>query len=584
MTNLKPVDVAIVGGGWTGLLMAKEITAKTSQSVAVFERGIPRRLQDYSVTMDELDYNIRLRMMQNTAEETITHRHSLKDSAVPVRQHGSFHPGTGVGGAGEHWGGASFRFLPDVFTLRTHLIQKHGAAKLPDDLAIQDWGITYNDLERLYWKAEQLMGISGKAGNLRGKKIDGGNVFEGTRQQEYPTPPLKHSYASSMFEAAARRLGYHPYPTPAANLSESYKNPDGITRAGCAYCGHCQRYGCMIGAKAQPTNTLMPVLATRKNFQLRTGSWVRRIVHKDGRATGIQFTDASGEEFFQPAATVVLASFTLNNTRLLALSKIGTPYDPVARRGTLGRNLTHQVGVNTRVFFDKPLNAFMGAGELGSRISDFDGDIGLTGDEDGPLRVGMIALSSNGDGPIGSFGIMPPGASKSNWGPEWKKAALEWKDHSAGIGMSGEHLAYRQNYMDLDPAYTDKFGDPLLRFTLNWTDHEFKQREFAVEIQHKIAREMGARFDENVPPRARYNVISYQSTHIQGGAIMGTSPETSVVNRYLQHWNMPNLFVIGASAFPQNAAPNPTLTVLALTYWASEAMIDRYSKHPEKLI
>ena len=64
-------------------------------------------------------------MMQNTAEETITHRHSLKDNAVPVRQHGSFHPGTGTGGAGEHWGGASFRFLPDVFTLRTNLLQKH---------------------------------------------------------------------------------------------------------------------------------------------------------------------------------------------------------------------------------------------------------------------------------------------------------------------------------------------------------------------------------------------------------------------------------------------------------------------------
>ena len=98
MTNLKPVDVAIIGGGWTGLLMAKEITASTSKSVAVFERGIPRKMEDYAVTMDELDHNIRLRMMQNTAEETITHRHSLKDSAVPVRQHGSFHPGTGTGG------------------------------------------------------------------------------------------------------------------------------------------------------------------------------------------------------------------------------------------------------------------------------------------------------------------------------------------------------------------------------------------------------------------------------------------------------------------------------------------------------
>jgi gluconate 2-dehydrogenase alpha chain len=138
--------------------------------------------------------------------------------------------------------------------------------------------------------------------------------------------------------------------------------------------------------------------------------------------------------------------------------------------------------------------------------------------------------------------------------------------------------------MDLDPTYIDKFGDPLLRFTLNWTDHEFKEREFAALLQRKIAREMGARFNEIPPPRDRYNVINYQSTHIQGGAMMGTSPETSVVNPYLQHWDMPNLFVIGASAFPQNAAPNPTLTVLALTYWASEAMIDQYFKHPEKLI
>ena len=64
---------------------------------------------------------------------------------------------------------------------------------------------------------------------------------------------------------------------------------------------------------------------------------------------------------------------------------------------------------------------------------------------------------------------------------------------------------------------------------------------------------------------------------------MGTSPETSVVNKYLQHWDMPNLFVIGGSAFPQNAAPNPTLTVMALTYLATDAMIGRYFKKPEAL-
>ena len=110
MTNLKPVDVAIIGGGWTGLAMAKELVSRSSVNVMALERGAPQTLADYAMDMDELDYNIRLRMMQNIAEETVTHRHSARDSAVPVRQYGSFHPGTGVGGAGEHWTGMCFRF------------------------------------------------------------------------------------------------------------------------------------------------------------------------------------------------------------------------------------------------------------------------------------------------------------------------------------------------------------------------------------------------------------------------------------------------------------------------------------------
>jgi len=221
MTNLKPVDVAIIGGGWTGLLMAKEITEKTSLSVAVFERGGPHKTGDYSLTMDEVDYFIRLRMMQSIADETITHRHKVGNPSVPMRQYGSYLPGTGVGGSGEHWGGLCIRYLPDLFTLRTHLTAKHGAAKLSPDLAVEDWGVTYDDLEPLYWKAEQMMGVSGKAGNLRGQKIEGGNTFEAPRQHEYPTPPLKYSYVSKMFEDAAKRLGYHPHPSPGATISQT---------------------------------------------------------------------------------------------------------------------------------------------------------------------------------------------------------------------------------------------------------------------------------------------------------------------------------------------------------------------------
>src|SRR5689334_13769328 len=117
MKRLKPVDIAIAGGGWVGLAMAKEIATRTSLSVVVLERGPGRSLKDYAAGMDEVDYVLRHKLMQNHAQETVTHRHSVRESAVPIRQYGSFTPGTGVGGSGEHWSGLAYRFLPDQFQL-----------------------------------------------------------------------------------------------------------------------------------------------------------------------------------------------------------------------------------------------------------------------------------------------------------------------------------------------------------------------------------------------------------------------------------------------------------------------------------
>jgi gluconate 2-dehydrogenase alpha chain len=579
MTRRKPVDIVIIGGGFTGLTMARELSTRTSQSVLVLERGRLRTPLEYAANMDDVDYGLRLRMMQNTAEETITHRHSTRDGSVPVRQYGSFLPGSGVGGAGEHWAGISFRFTPEFFRLRTHLSERFGAARLAAMLAVQDWGIAYDELEPHYWRAERMLGVGGKAGNLRGRVVAGGDPFEGPRQQEYPLAPLKRSYFTSLFSDAARQLGFHPFPVPSALLSEAYTNPDGIARPPCQYCGYCARFGCMVGAKAQPSNTILPVLNGRTGFELRTMSWVRRVLHKDGRVTGVHYTDEKGEDFFQPATVVVLASWTLNNVRLLMLSKIGTPYEAVTGKGTLGKNLTHQVHTNTRVFFDKPLNTFMGAGACTVRISDCDGDHGLTGDE-GILRLGALQAESTGQRPIGAFGIMPRGTVNADWGSEWKAAAIKWYDRSAEMIFAGEHLAWRQNFMDLDPTYTDKFGDPLLRFTLDWTEHEHRQREIAGERARVIAKAMGAVAAESRPARERYDVTRYQSTHVQGGAIMGDSPDNSVVNRYLQHWDVPDLWVVGASAFPQNPSHNPTLTAIALTTWAAEALVERYLKRP----
>jgi gluconate 2-dehydrogenase alpha chain len=584
-TTLEPVDIVIIGGGFTGLTMAKELCARTSLSVLVLERGSARSASDYAFDMDELDYAVRLRMMQNLAEETVTHRHSTRARAVPVRQYGSFLPGTGVGGSGEHWQGLAWRFLPEMFRLRSHLAQQHGASRLPGDLEARDWGVTYDEIEQHYWHAEQMLGVSGQAGNLRGRIIRGGNPFEGPRTNDYPLPPLKPSYLTSLFREGALNAGLHSFRAPSGLLSEPYKNPDGIARPACEYCGFCERFGCMVGAKAQPTNILLPVLYGRRNFELRTGSWVRRILHKNGRVSGVRYADARGRDIVQPASVVVLASWTLNNVRLLYLSRIGTPYDPVSRTGTLGRNLTHQVLDRTPIFVDKPLNRFMGSGALVERVSDYDTDRNLTGSE-GVLRLGALEVFSSGSRPIASFGAMPNGTTKRNWGSEWKAAAVTWYDRSGSIQFAGEHLAWRQNFMDLDPTYTDKFGDPLLRFTLDWTEHEHRQRAVANQIARKIAMAMGpgVKLDDTKPFPGPYNAVEYQTTHIQGGAMMGVSPESSVVSTHLQHWDLPDLWVIGASAFPQNPSHNPTLTALALTTWSADALIGRYLKNPGKLV
>lgn len=553
MIHLPSTDVVIVGGGWSGLLMAKELGAKTSLKVIVLERGKHRAKNEYIEGMDELDYALRYRMMQDVAKETVTFRNTPKDKSLPVRQFGGFLPGDGVGGAGEHWNGMTPRFLPDTFEIHKATVERYGKSRLPEGSTIQDWGITYNDIEPYYLQAEQLLGISGLAGN----------PMTGPRSGPFPTPPIKQTYFGQLFTDVTREMGYHPYPVPCGNLSQTYRNPDGVIRPACQYCGYCERFGCMVGAKAQPTNTLLPVILKQKNVTLKTSAQVRRILTKDNQATGVTYI-SNGKEYFQPAGKVILASWSLNNTRLLLLSKIGNH--------NTGRNLTHQVmGAGVTFFFDKPLNRFMGSGASNVTVSDFDGDNFDHTNLDF-IRGAYISSPAYGSRPIANFGAVPSHI-KSNWGGEWKKAAVELFDRTAKLGSSGEHIAYKTNFMDLDPTYTDNLGDPLLRLTLDWNDNERKIHNFISAKIEGIAKRMPIKSYIMSPPLKRYDATSYKSTHIQGGTIMGSSPENSVVNTDNQHWQVPNLYVLGASTFPQNPSGNPTLTVLAQTLRAAKALI-----------
>ena len=173
-------------------------------------------------------------------------------------------------------------------------------------MTIADFPQSYAELEPYYDRFEKLCGISGKAGNLRGQKIDGGNVFEGPRQNEYPNKPLALTVAGSIMQKAAKDLGYHPFQAPAANMSEAYTNPEGLTLGACEYCGHCERFGCEANAKSSPQSTILPVLLPDKNFELRTYAYVKELVYDKAakKVKAVRYVDTrSGEEFEQPAGT-----------------------------------------------------------------------------------------------------------------------------------------------------------------------------------------------------------------------------------------------------------------------------------------
>jgi gluconate 2-dehydrogenase alpha chain len=585
MKNLPNADVVIIGGGWSGLLMAKELGARTGLSVVVLERGEkPRTMAELAKGMDELDYFSRTRAQQDCSQETVTIRHTVRDAALPIRQLVNFLPGTGVGGSGEHWGAAYPRLQHDMFELRSKTIERYGEKKLPENNAVQDWGVTWADVEPYYARMEKLVGVCGKAGNLLGNTIPGGDPFEGPRSTEYPMPPGKTAYICTLFEGATKKLGYHPFPTSSAINTVTFRNSEGIVRPSCFYCGFCGFYGCMVGAKAHPSNTLLPIIRKQKGVSIRTNSTVRRIVHDTSarKIRGVTYMDASGEEVFQPADLVFLSSWTFNNTRLLLLSGVGDAYDPAAGKGTVGRNLTHQVQVSAQGFFEKPFNRFMGGGTTGTRISDFEGDV-FDHSTLSFIRGGSMSGLAGGAQPITAFGAVPPSVKK-RWGSEWKKAAIEYYDRVGGAGFTGEHISYKSNFMDLDPVYKDRFGDPLIRLTIDWNDNERNMVDFMIPKLVEITREMGA--TEVVPPPrvGRYSTTRYQTTHVQGGTIMAGSPDRGVLNPYLQHWQYSNLFVLGASTFPQQGSANPTSTILALTQRTADAIVDTYLKKPGALV
>jgi gluconate 2-dehydrogenase alpha chain len=578
---MKPVDAVVVGSGVVGSIMSMEL-ANAGLSVLCLERG--RMIDPKSdfvapYVHDELKYDRHSDIFQNLSRETITVRNNMTQTALPMRELGSFKPGEMVGGTAAHWGGNARRFLPHDFELRSKITERYGAGFLPEGSTIQDWGVTWDEIEPYYDMFEQIYGVHGKAGNLNGEIQSGGNPHEGPRSREYPNPATKRTPQGEIFAKAVSELGYAPFQGPGAGMTRDFSNLYKVMLLECHRGGFCSSHVCSQGAKANPLSAVLPALYKQPTFELRPLCNVIKVnTDSSGKqATGVTYIDARGREVEQPANIVILATYCFNNTRLLLLSGIGQPYDPVSGRGVVGRNYSYQTGGRVHVFFDdKEFNPFIGGGMVNTSIDELNGDV-LDRAAFGFVGGAYVNMPNSGASPIKSKPL-PHGTPR--WGGEWKKAVAHNYRRTLGVHIHGSCMSYRDRYLDLDPTYKDANGLPLLRMTFDWHENERKMLKWAYGKCEEIAKAMKPSHYHSAPIPTKYSIVPYQSTHNVGGAVMGSDPATSVVNKYLQSWDVPNLFVVGGSAFPQNAAQGPTETIGMLACWAADGIKETYLKKP----
>src|SRR5258708_15813273 len=357
-------------------------------------------------------------------------------------------------------------------------------------------------------RSDPLYGISGRAGNLKGKIIPGGNPFEGARSRDYPNPPLKMSYAGSLFKQAAEKMGYKPFPSPSGAVSQPYTNEYGATINGCVYCGYCQFFGCEMGAKASPQTAVLPNLMKQKKFELRTLANVIRVNLDSAkkRAVSVTYVDSRGREFEQPAEMVLLTSYVFNNVRLMLASGIGKAYDPVANTGVVGRNYAYQTPSSVTLFFeDKIFNQFMAAGGMGVTIDEFNGD---NFDHSGLRFIcgGFFQAATSGSRPIDVRPVPPPTPPSA---PGRKHAIHQYFNRSFPITIQGACQSYRGNHLDLDPTYPDSYGPPLLRMTFDRHSNENPTSAWLTATSPEIAKAIGPSKINAPPPPKNHTIVPY---------------------------------------------------------------------------
>ena len=450
-----------------------------------------------------------------------------------------------LGGRTNHWGRISLRFGPYDFNRKSR-----------DGLG-DDWPITYDDVKPWYDETDKLIGIFGSAENLPNEP-DG--IFH--------PPPTPRCY-ELLATKAARKLGVTVIPSRLSIITKPHNG-----RAPCHYCGQCNR-GCMTASNFSSTNVLIPPAQKTGRLTLITDAMAREVtVGKDGLANGVSYIDKkTGTDKHISARIVVLAASACETARLLLNSKSSQfPNGLANSSGTVGKYLTDTTGTDVSGFIpkmaDMPPHNEDGVGGMHIYMPWWLDNTKL----DFPRGYHIETYGGRG---VPSAGFMSgihryPGGG--GYGASLKADYRRYYGASIGFSGRGEMIPNDDCYCEIDPAVVDQYGIPVLRFHWKWTDHEYNQVKHMQETFRAIIAEMGGQVDSPMPTKDQgYGIANGGSIiHELGGVRMGSDPRTSVLDANSRAHDCRNLFVADGGSFVSQADKNPTWTILALSWRASD--------------
>ncbi len=538
--TLPPVDVVVVGAGAGGGVVAEQL-ALAGFHVVLLERG---RLQKFAETGHDELRSQRTTVLGNAFGPDDEHYVREAGGKPVLPSEGAYNNVAAcVGGGTFSYGAMAWRFFEKDFRMKS----TYGA---PQGSTLEDWPITYADLEPFYTKAEWEIGVSGQAG---------ANPFEPPRSKPYPMPALPMNKEGSLLMKAGKKRGIHPFPIPMAINSVNY-----MGRSGCVGCPHCVGFACEVNAKSSTAVTVIPRAIKTGNCELRTGTVAKRVVTDEhGKATGVEYFQ-NNELVMQPAKTVVVSCSATESARLLLNS--ATKLFPTGlgnRSDWVGRNLMgHSYSGATGLFEEE---VFDGIGPA-ARVAACDFSHGLP---DGLKGGGMMANEFIREPYLFSHSMIPPGVPK--WGIEHKKFVQRYFKRSIGVKSPIQEMPVFESRVDISPTLKDAWGIPVARLSGNRHPSNSEVGKYVAARCEEWLKEAGA-------SRTWISVGGGGNgpgggQHQAGTCRMGNDPKTSVVDKYCRVHDMDNLYVVDGSVHVTNGGFNPSLTIQAVAYWASAHMV-----------